>query len=92
MKQVIVYDIEDDNVRTRVATLLEGYGRRVQKSVFECSLGERELKELIGRMQKELAGSADAQVRVYRVCGKCLESSFGLGRVSRDEPQHCFIF
>ena len=92
MKQVVVYDIEDDKVRTRVATLLEGYGRRVQKSVFECSLGERELKELVGRRQKELAGALDAQVRFYRVCGKCMEASFGLGRVSRDEPQHCFIF
>jgi CRISPR-associated protein Cas2 len=92
VKQVVVYDIEDDRTRARLATLLEGYGRRVQKSVFECSLGERELKELVGRMQKELAGAPDAQVRVYRVCRKCLEASFGLGRVSRDDPQHCYIF
>lgn len=91
MRQVIVYDIDDDRTRSRVATLLEGYGRRVQQSVFECSLGERELKELVGRMQKELSAAPDAQVRVYRVCGKCMEASFGLGRVIRDEPQHCYI-
>lgn len=92
MKQVIVYDIGDDGTRGRVAALLEGYGRRVQESVFECSLGERELKELVGRMQKELGGAPDAQVRVYRVCRKCMESSFGLGRVRPDDPQHCYIF
>jgi CRISPR-associated protein Cas2 len=89
---VVVYDIENDRTRTRVATLLEGYGRRVQKSVFECSLGERELKEMVGRMQKELGGEPDAQVRVYRVCCKCMEASFGLGHVSLDEPEHCYIF
>lgn len=92
MKQVVVYDIEDDRARTRVATLLEGYGRRVQKSVFECSLGERELKELVGRMQKELAEQPDAQVRVYRVCRKCMEASFGLGAVRQEDPQHCYLF
>jgi CRISPR-associated protein Cas2 len=91
MTHVIVYDIENDRTRTRVATLLEGYGRRVQKSVFECRLGTSELKELVGRMQKELADDTEAQVRVYQVCQKCLDASFGLGRVERDDPQHCYI-
>ncbi len=92
MMQVVVYDIEDDRVRARVAGLLEGYGRRVQQSVFECRLGERELTELTARLQNVLAGTPNAQVRVYCVCGRCLKSSFGLGDVTpSSDEQHCYI-
>ncbi|MGP1372035.1 MAG: CRISPR-associated endonuclease Cas2, partial [Almyronema sp.] len=36
MLVLVVYDIPDDKRRTKLATFLEGYGRRVQYSVFEC--------------------------------------------------------
>jgi CRISPR-associated protein Cas2 len=32
------YDVTDDAERERVCGVLEGYGLRVQKSVFECRL------------------------------------------------------
>ena len=32
---MVCYDIEDDGVRQRVATILKGFGERVQWSVFE---------------------------------------------------------
>lgn len=51
---VISYDIANDRRRYRVRRLLEGYGRRVQYSVFECELTtsrrdrlERELRRVI---------------------------------------------
>jgi CRISPR-associated protein Cas2 len=51
---VISYDIADDKRRYRVRRLLEGYGQRVQYSVFECELTharcdrlERELRRVI---------------------------------------------
>lgn len=37
---VISYDIADDNRRSDVADALLSYGRRIQYSVFECTLGE----------------------------------------------------
>jgi CRISPR-associated protein Cas2 len=43
MKYVVAYDIADDGRRNRVARFLEGWGRRVQKSVFECELSPEEL-------------------------------------------------
>ena len=91
MMQLIVYDVEDDRARGRVATLLEGYGRRVQKSVFECRLGEREVKELVGRLQKEIGGVPGSQVRVYNVCERCLQGSFGMGEVTLTDTQDCYI-
>jgi CRISPR-associated protein Cas2 len=89
---VVVYDITDDAVRTRVASLLAGYGRRVQESVFECEADdERELEELTGRLRSVLADADNGQVRLYRVCGKCLEASFVVGRIEPPDTASCFI-
>ena len=41
MLYLITYDIADDRRREDVATLLSGYGPRVQLSVFECELRSR---------------------------------------------------
>ena len=41
MKYVVAYDIADDHRREDVATLLSGYGPRVQLSVFECEFRTR---------------------------------------------------
>ena len=59
MQVLVAYDVntttpEGERRLRRVAQTCVNFGQRVQKSVFECSLGERELKELVGRMQKEL--------------------------------------
>ena len=92
MTYVVVYDIADDGVRARVASLLAGYGRRVQESVFECQADdERELEELTGRLGSVLAGDAEGQVRIYRVCGACLQASLGVGRVEPRDTSSCFI-
>ena len=91
MTHVVVYDIGDDAIRQRVASLLEGFGRRVQESVFECALDERRLRELTERLQKELRSKDMGQVRVYRVCAGCLRASYGLGAVKPVEEGQCFI-
>ena len=38
MFYLVCYDVVLDRRRTKVAHILEGYGLRVQKSVFECVL------------------------------------------------------
>lgn len=43
---LISYDIPDDKRRTKIAHLLEGYGERVQYSVFEVWATEKELETL----------------------------------------------
>ncbi len=50
----------------KVATICQSYGQRVQKSVFECSLDERQHALLLDR----LLGTIDKQVdslRIYRL-------------------------
>jgi len=46
MYLTISYDIANDRRRSRVAHLLEDHGKRVQYSVFDCILNERELQRL----------------------------------------------
>jgi CRISPR-associated protein Cas2 len=88
---LVVYDIEDDRVRSRVASLLEGYGRRVQESVFECRLKGREVEELTVRLQRVLQRPENGEIRIYRLCSDCMEASFGIGQIKAVDTDSCYI-
>lgn len=62
---VIAYDIPDDRRRARLARFLEGYGERVQKSVFECDLQPTEYERLVAELARRWC-EGDA-LRVYRL-------------------------
>lgn len=61
---VVTYDIPSDKRRKKVANLLEGYGRRVQYSVFECVLSASKFDELRDRLYKCIKLGED-NVRFY---------------------------
>jgi CRISPR-associated protein Cas2 len=61
---VIVYDITCDKRRKKISDLLEGYGQRVQYSVFECILSQTKYSELQKRLRKQVKSSEDS-VRFY---------------------------
>jgi CRISPR-associated protein Cas2 len=63
---VVTYDIPSDQRRKKVADLLEGYGRRVQYSVFECVLSVQQYEELRCRLRPRLNLEEDS-VRFYPV-------------------------
>jgi len=60
---VVSYDIPSDRRRLKVMKTLEGFGARVQYSVFECRLKPAEIAEMRKRL-KRLAGKQDS-VRLY---------------------------
>jgi CRISPR-associated protein Cas2 len=69
VKLLIAYDVSTvDAAGTRrlrrVARACEDYGQRVQKSLFECKLGEREWVELRTRLLEEMDQRRDS-LRVY---------------------------
>ncbi|NMG59497.1 CRISPR-associated endonuclease Cas2 [Geitlerinema sp. P-1104] len=64
MFYVITYDIPSDKRRKKIANLLEGYGRRVQYSVFECSLSPKQYRELQQRLQQRIEPQEDS-IRFY---------------------------
>lgn len=66
---LICYDITSDRRRRQVAQALEGWGSRVQESVFECWLTPGERAELIAAL-RQLIDETEDKVRQYPLCGK----------------------
>jgi len=81
MNYLITYDIEDNKRRKKISDLLEGYGKRVNYSVFEFYLTKKELGEIIMEAKKILNKKADS-FRVYRICESCTQKSFELCKKS----------
>lgn len=67
---VICYDIPDNDRRTRVSKTLEGFGRRVQRSVFECDLTVKQYARLRRRLARLVKPEEDL-VRFYTLCAGC---------------------
>jgi len=67
---IAAYDIADDRRRDRVARLLQGYGTRVQASVFELLLDTDDLDRLERRVRRAIDPQTD-RVRLYPVCAAC---------------------
>jgi CRISPR-associated protein Cas2 len=61
---VVAYDIPCDKRRKKISDLLEGYGQRVQYSVFECVLSADKYQELCRRLKKRVKLSEDS-LRFY---------------------------
>jgi CRISPR-associated protein Cas2 len=69
---IVTYDISDNKRRKKVSDLLEGYGRRVQYSVFECVLEAAQYEELRRRMKPRVT-EADS-IRFYPLSRHTLQS------------------
>ncbi|MFN9238970.1 MAG: CRISPR-associated endonuclease Cas2, partial [Pseudanabaena sp.] len=64
MFYLVCYDIVNDRRRTKVSNFLQGYGLRVQKSVFECVLSPDQYKTVQKRLHKLIKEQED-QIRFY---------------------------
>jgi CRISPR-associated protein Cas2 len=64
MVYLICYDIVSQRRRCQIAKALSAYGMRVQKSVFECVLDERQHLVLNQKLEK-LLNSREDQIRFY---------------------------
>lgn len=87
MEQLIVYDIPEDKLRTRVSHTLEDYGyERVQYSVFKGSRSQNVL-EMLSQELENLIGDEEADVRFYQVCDRCLSKTIVVSRIGLDETE-----
>ncbi|GAB6175578.1 hypothetical protein JCM16814_04690 [Desulfobaculum senezii] len=72
---VVAYDISNDKERLRVSKVLEGFGERVQGSVFECVLdaaGKRRLCERLSALEL-----ATGFVSLYRLAPDASRDDIG---------------
>lgn len=81
---LVCYDISDDRTRTRVHQALGAYGDPVQYSVFQVRLkSDNELRDLTQELRE--LGVVDEELRLYRLCDRCLANSHSLGGRPVDE-------
>ncbi len=75
---VVAYDIPDDRRRLRLSKILEGYGERLQYSVFECRITKVQYVRMKERIRKVIREEEDA-VAFYFLCEKDVERIERLG-------------
>lgn len=84
MDILVTYDIdttdrEGERRLLKVARVCEGYGVRVQYSVFECRLSETDLARLTLDLEDAIRRDRDS-IRIYRFPGPLRNSRHTLGR------------
>lgn len=90
MLVLVVYDIPDDKRRTKLATFLEGYGRRVQYSVFECFLTLPEMRKLCDQVRRRVKESED-NVRFYWISEEAMSQVLTIGSQLPEEPPDVYV-
>ncbi len=70
MKMIVAYDIADPKRLQRVAKVMEDFGDRVQKSIFEVTLGKAAFRQMKTRLEQEIVPEADG-IKYFPLCGRC---------------------
>ena len=77
MNYLVAYDITNDKNRKKLGDILEEFGYRVNKSVFEIKLNKTKLKKLLNKIDdKKLIDKKQDSVRFYHICENCAPKSF----------------
>lgn len=80
---LVCYDVRDAKRLRKCAKHMEGYGYRIQYSVFRCWLSELEAERLRWELTERLA--AEDEVLLIPLCGRCVN---GIGGIhGRDRPE-----
>ncbi|MBU1252727.1 MAG: CRISPR-associated endonuclease Cas2 [Bacteroidetes bacterium] len=81
MLTLIVYQIKNNRVRTRLRKLLLNFGNPVQNSVFEFRLTAQQRERLINAvkdLEKDL--QPEDSLRIYYICRSCLSKVVIIGK------------
>ena len=78
MFYLVTYDVAKNKRRKKVSDLLLEYGVRIQYSVFECDLSEKDVYTLEHKIMEMIDLSSDS-VLFYPLCKKCVPKRIKLG-------------
>jgi CRISPR-associated protein Cas2 len=90
MLALVVYDVPDNKRRRKLAKFLEGHGRRVQFSVFECFLTLDEMR-LLHRMVQQRVEVEQDNVRFYWISGDALTRVLTIGSSEPEPPSSYYL-
>ena len=68
---LVAYDIREQKRLQKVAKLMEGYGTRVQYSIFRCRLSERNLERLRWEITQKVTKEDD--IFIMELCSSCIK-------------------
>ncbi len=87
---LVVYDIPDDKRRTKLSNFLEGYGRRVQYSVFEIFVSLNEMRVLHQKVKKLVVPKED-NIRFYWISPETLSLVLTIGSEKPESPPTFYV-
>lgn len=90
MLVLVVYDIPDNKRRTKLANFLEGYGRRVQYSVFECFLTKLQMQKLHRMVLKKVKPEED-DIRFYWISEASVNKTLTIGSELPQPPPNYYV-
>jgi len=90
MDYLAVYDIADPKRLRRIAKVMEAYGNRVQKSVFECTLSDQGFVDL-KRWANHILESEQDSVRIYPLYADSRLKQTILGQGEIMPAQQCLV-
>jgi CRISPR-associated protein Cas2 len=90
MEFLVTYDVATadragERRLARLAKVCEGYGLRVQKSVFECRLTAAAFERMVGDAVDVIRPDVDS-LNIYRFPGSLEDARMMLGRQLGSEP------
>jgi CRISPR-associated protein Cas2 len=89
---LICYDINDDRRRSRIASLLESCGERVNYSVFEVLASRKTMEDLKRKLLARLRPETD-RIHFYPLCLKdfCKAERYGLPYTPEETDMICNV-
>lgn len=78
-RYIVAYDISHDAVRRQVRRLLDAYGQRRQRSVYEAVLTDSERTTVVSELTATLGDSDGDRVDIVRVASRADPSTITLG-------------
>lgn len=72
---LIIYDIIDNKKRNKLATYLQSYGFRIQKSAFEAVISKTKYHKLIKEIKRYV--TEEDSIRIYKIIGNNQIKSYG---------------
>lgn len=93
MLWVAAYDIGNNRQRRHLEQILAGVGERVQFSVYEAWLSERERTRLVQAVSHDITLEQDTDsIRWYGLCGDCQREVRFAGRgLKPDDPRFYIV-
>lgn len=87
---LVIYDVSNNKIRSRLVKFLEGYGVRVQKSAFECYVEESIYKKICLYAPKFIDKDTDS-LRIYCLAGKTDVKQWGIKYEYLDNDEFVII-